>query len=115
MEKQYDCKECANAATPICERCVYITRPDGSVTKPTWFIKTQPAELIENMTEEEKQEAGVAEDTDLAVRIMACIVSETAIPLRYVMRYNALRAYKEGGNGQTAKKADDAGNNGERG
>lgn len=115
MEKQYDCKECANMATPICERCVYITRPDGSTTKPTWFIRMRPAELIEDMSEEEKCEAGITEDEDLAVRMMACLISEATIPLRYVMQYNALIAYKEGGNGQTAKKADDAGDSGERG
>jgi hypothetical protein len=95
MANEYKCAECANGGTPICERCVYITRPDGSTTKPTYFIKLRPAELTEDMSEEEKLEAGVTEEGDLAVRMIACLVSEVPIPLKYVMRYNKIMADKE--------------------
>lgn len=98
MANKYDCKECANAATPICKLCKYIQRPGGEITKPTMFVRALPAELGEN---KEKREAGVTDADDLAIRIMACIADEVAIPLRYVMLYNALSEPEEGGNGQT--------------
>jgi hypothetical protein len=90
MGKEYSCAECANAATPICELCRYVAKARGGITKPTMFVRALPAELIEDMTEEEKQEAGITDAADLAVRILACITSEVGIPLRYVMRYNTL-------------------------
>ena len=102
MANKYKCTECANAATPICKLCRYIQRPGGEITKPTMFVRILPAELVENMTEEEKQEAGITDAEDLAVRILACLTSEVGIPLRYVMLYNSLvEDEEEGGNGQT--------------
>ena len=85
MANKYDCKECANAATLICKFCKYIQRPGGEITKPTMFVRALPMELIEGMTEED----------DLAIRIKACIADEVAIPLRYVMLYNALSEPEE--------------------
>lgn len=102
MADKYDCQECANAATPICKLCRYIQRPGGEITKPTMFVRILPAELVEDMTEEEKQEAGITDADDLAVRILACLTSDVGIPLRYVMLYNTLvEDEEEGGNGQT--------------
>lgn len=102
MMTKYDCLECANAATPICRECKYIQRPGGEITKPTMFVRILTAELVEDMTEEEKQEAGITDADDLAVRILACLTSDVGIPLRYVMLYNTLvEDEEEGGNGQT--------------
>lgn len=102
MADKYDCQECANAATLICKLCRYIQRPGGEITKPTMFVRALPAELVEDMTEEEKQEAGITDADDLAVRILACLTSDVGIPLRYVMLYNTLvEDEEEGGNGQT--------------
>lgn len=102
MADKYDCRECANAATPICRECRYIQRPGGEITKPTMFVRALPAELIEDMTKEEKREAGITDADYLAIRILACITSQVGIPLRYVMLYNTLvEDEEEGGNGQT--------------
>ena len=86
-EQKYDCKECANAATPICKLCKYIQRPGGEITKPTMFVRALPAELGEN---KEKRGAGMTDADYLAIMIMACIADQVAIPLRYVMLYNGL-------------------------
>ena len=36
--KRYECTNCVNRATPICEICTRIIKPGGKETKPTYYI-----------------------------------------------------------------------------
>jgi hypothetical protein len=93
MEKRYDCKGCANAATPICQVCRYVEKPGGEITKPTMYLPL--GETEEPFDAEKRKRAGISEARDLAVVIGAHALAGEPIPLRYVMRYNKIVADKE--------------------
>lgn len=97
MDK-YNCSLCANAGTPICERCVYITKAGGEKTKPTMFLRLGPVDEL--FSKEELEKSGIAEHEDLAVVIGACILGKVPIPVNYVMRYNRLVESEEEGDEQ---------------
>ena len=36
--KVYSCYECANRKSPLCDSCTHISSPDGSESKPKYYI-----------------------------------------------------------------------------
>jgi hypothetical protein len=90
---KYDCKGCANAATPICQVCRYVEKPGGEITKPTMYLPL--GETEEPFDAEKRKRAGISEARDLAVVIGAHALAGEPIPLRYVLRYNTLTAEGE--------------------
>lgn len=34
----FECTRCANRRTPLCELCTQVTAPDGTESKPKYFI-----------------------------------------------------------------------------
>ena len=70
----YNCKECANAGTIICNSCKSITKPSGEETRPTEYVRFNP------LTEKEKSVAN----------ILAYFERRKPIPIALVMQYNEL-------------------------
>ena len=88
----YDCAICANAATPICDKCTYITCPGGEKSKPSFFLPTKQVcdILIDDITDEEKEMLRIEKADDFAIKVLAYIASSAPIPIRLVMAYNTL-------------------------
>lgn len=77
-ESKYDCKHCAFAETPYCEKCDYIALAGGGEGKPSHFL-----------------EAGEIEPgVDCASNIKGMIDKWDVIPLRVVNRYNSMARRK---------------------
>ena len=36
---KFECKDCANRNTPICDQCTFITNPSGNVQRPSCFCR----------------------------------------------------------------------------
>ena len=70
----YDCKECANQATLICNVCSTITKPSGTETRPTQFVKLKPFSKAEKN----------------AVTLKAYLDKGKPLPLAIVLEYNEL-------------------------
>ena len=70
----YNCKECANAGTLICNNCNSITKPSGDETRPTEFVHLVP------LSAKEKSESN----------IRAYIDRSKPIPLSLIFQYNEL-------------------------
>lgn len=87
--KQYLCSECVNQATPLCEKCLTVTRPSGAESKPTLFVKDTSGVL--------QLFAKTLQGAHLA--ILCCIETNRPIPVAAVMAYNrALEKTREKGN-----------------
>jgi hypothetical protein len=37
--KVYSCDSCANRKSPLCELCTSVTSPDGSMSKPKYYVE----------------------------------------------------------------------------
>jgi hypothetical protein len=70
----YNCTECANKGTPLCNECSSITKPSGEETRPTEFLHVIP------LSEKEKTESN----------IRAYLERSKPIPITLVMKYNEL-------------------------
>ena len=70
----YNCKECANRGTPLCNECSSITKPSGEETRPTRFVKLIPIGKVDK----------------LIINIAAYIDRKKPIPLGMVLEYNKL-------------------------
>jgi hypothetical protein len=68
----YNCKECANRATLVCDKCTSITKPSGAETRPTEFVKLIPLDQKEK----------------LKVNILAYLERGKPIPVAMVFEYN---------------------------
>lgn len=77
-DKQYLCSECVNQATPLCEKCLTITRPSGAESKPTLFVKDTAGAL--------RVFAKTLQGSRLA--ILCCIETNRPIPIAAVLAYN---------------------------
>ena len=89
---EYDCAICENAATPICDKCTYITCAGGEKSKPSFFLPTKQVRdiLIDDITDEEKEMLHIEKADDFAIKVLAYIASGAPIPIRLVMAYNTL-------------------------
>ena len=70
----YNCKECANKGTPLCNECSSITKPSGEETRPTHFVKLISLDKVDK----------------LIVNINAYIERKKPIPTAMVLAYNDL-------------------------
>lgn len=70
----YNCNECANKGTFICNNCSSITKPSGEETRPTQFVKLTP----------------IGDVDKLVVNISAYVDRRKPIPLGMVLQYNDL-------------------------
>ena len=84
--REYDCSECLNRKTPLCEICTSIYHTDGTISKPKYFVKH---------TEISLDCVNSADHSEwLAQYIEAHVHSRTPVPLSIVMKYNLLTEEK---------------------
>ena len=77
-DKQYLCSECVNQATPLCEKCLTITRPSGAESKPTLFVK-DTAGMIHGCTRNMRAIRSTIADS---------VMMSVPIPVAAVLAYN---------------------------
>ncbi|MBE6547938.1 MAG: hypothetical protein E7667_03545 [Ruminococcaceae bacterium] len=81
--KIYDCARCANKRTPMCTACSVVTAPDGTQSKPKYFVR---------LSDEEIRVIGASEgndlSADLALYIRTAVEKGVPIPLALVMIWN---------------------------
>ena len=91
-DKEYNCIECVNKATPLCNMCRVIKSPSGRESKPTYYVALTTIQLGENVehvtTQDEKTEG------------MAWIIAQhlnirVPIPTSIVLNYNRQVEQKE--------------------
>ena len=70
----YNCNECANADTIICDKCTSITKPSGEETRPTEYVHLVPLDKKERLT----------------VSIQAYLERGKPLPVKMVLEYNDL-------------------------
>jgi hypothetical protein len=73
-KKIYDCNECANKATPLCNECNSITSPSGRMTRPTNYCHLIPLDR----------------ESRLHNNISAYLKAGKPIPLAMVIEYNEI-------------------------
>lgn len=69
---QYECKDCANQATALCEKCLFVTKPSGDTDKPTGFVQLKNIPLCATRKE----------------YIAKCLEENAPIPIKVVLGYN---------------------------
>ena len=82
-EREFDCSRCCNKRTPLCNSCSVITAPDGTVSKPKYFIGLSDEEIH---VIEEQSGADILED--LALYIVRSVEVGVPIPTALVMLWN---------------------------
>ena len=55
VESEYDCKRCAFAETPYCEKCNYVALAGGGVEKPSMFTEAAEIDCTLNCAENIKK------------------------------------------------------------
>ena len=78
--KNYNCADCANRRTPLCNLCRHIKKPSGSVSKPTMYVGMR-LEINADRSIRAK---------NLATLIEGYIRSGMTIPTAVVLEYNKL-------------------------
>lgn len=80
--KIYDCARCANKRTPMCTACSVVTAPDGTRSKPKYFVGLSDEEI------HVIEESGDDMLEDLALYIVRSIELGVPIPVALVMLWN---------------------------
>lgn len=72
--KIYNCSDCVNQNSPLCELCYKIDSPSGNSTKPTYFVSA--TEIV------------VPAHKNIKAKIVDNISRNNPIPINWVMEYN---------------------------
>lgn len=97
MKDEYNCKDCINRGTEICENCVTTKYPSGRTSKPSHYqtkeeallrIRVQTVPPIGIMPRHIHEERRADE---LAKAIIRYANSGTPIPTEWVAEHNELR------------------------
>ena len=88
----FKCDDCANKRTPMCAACTVVTAPDGTVSKPKYFVRLS-SEKLHIMDQSAARE--LLGDTHEPIDDIRCYIKESAdralpIPVALVMRYNKI-------------------------
>ncbi len=78
--KKYNCADCANRKTSLCELCRHIKKPSGSETRPTMYVGMRT-----DTNTKRTVEAG-----RLASLIEGYIRLGLSVPVAVVIEYNKL-------------------------
>lgn len=76
--RPYDCANCLNSRTPICELCSQITSPSGKVSAPTYYSPDKLGRI------ESKELAA------LTSKIVLRLATGNPVNLSWIIRYNDL-------------------------
>lgn len=85
----YDCRECINRASPICEDCRQITAPGGKEQKPTKYIRQSDASRLIC------REFTPCKPDRMAALLMMHIQRNEPLPTALVMIYNDIAKKEE--------------------
>jgi hypothetical protein len=77
--RAYECSDCININTPLCQICNCVNSPSGKVSKPTYY---QDKNGGSNLNSQEL--------VALAGKIILRVAAGAPINLTWVMRYNKL-------------------------
>ena len=89
-ERHYDCRNCVNRASPLCDLCIHVQTPSGiDAKKPTYYIAQT---LVVNSDGTFKyihdKPTDDLEIEALACRLIAMLGQRVPIPTGLVMAYN---------------------------
>lgn len=100
MEKEkYDCRNCVNQGSKVCERCNTIVSPSGRTSKPTCYttledslIRIKISDIIapSAMLKPRKIHDELRAD-DICKAMIRCMNDRKPIPIEWVEEYNELR------------------------
>ena len=83
MDKKYDCAGCANRRSPLCELCTQVTAPDGTESKPKYYIELEA--VVPLFAKRELSDRG----EECALMIEKHLNARCALPVSLVMEYNS--------------------------
>ena len=78
MKKIYECGKCASRCAIVCNECTYVASPDGSESKPRYYVE------YNNIFKKEPSQAV----NELADFLLSQIEIGEALPIAAVMEYN---------------------------
>ena len=78
----FECKECANRGSVLCELCTTITHPDGEESKPNYYIEFNS--VVPFDAKRDLQGRG----ENIAVALEIYLRAGWALPVSMVMEYN---------------------------
>ena len=78
----FECNNCANRRSPLCELCTQVTAPDGTESKPKYFITLTEFMPCGQYRRLERRAETCAQLLELYVR------SGWPLPVGIVMEYN---------------------------
>ena len=71
---KFECKDCTNRNTTICDQCTFITNPSGNVQRPSNFTRLSK----------------IKPEDVLAAQISMFLEHKLPIPVSVVIEYNEL-------------------------
>ena len=81
MNMNYPCGDCVNRHSPLCNNCTVITHPDGTQTKPSYFVAHTPIDLasLEGITDRNEW---------LKAYVLTHVGQGVPVPISIVIKYN---------------------------
>jgi RNA polymerase subunit RPABC4/transcription elongation factor Spt4 len=83
MMKKHTCDKCVNRYTPLCDACTVIKHPDGTETKPSYFVRHTEIDLSALDDIHDRPEW-------LKAYVLTHVALGVPVPTSIVLKYNAM-------------------------